>query len=91
LAPAFSLLEGRLKGPVIGETHQQGECVVPIQTALWKVGAKPEQLIESSLPKERDLEEMIVAAPRMLSDPKWRSTVERLKERFPNYDSDAQS
>jgi hypothetical protein len=41
---------------------------VPIQTAIWKVGAHPEPLVESSLTKELDLEEMIIAAPRLLSD-----------------------
>jgi hypothetical protein len=41
---------------------------MPIRTALWKVNAKPEHLVESSLAKEQLLEEMIVAAPKLLSD-----------------------
>jgi len=41
---------------------------LPIRTAIWKVAAKPEPLAESSLAKEQILEDMIVAAPRMLSD-----------------------
>lgn len=41
---------------------------MPIQTSLWKVGAKPEELKQTTLATERLLEEMIVAAPRMLSD-----------------------
>jgi hypothetical protein len=41
---------------------------MPIQTTLWKVGIKPEELKLSVLGSEKLLEEMIVAAPRMLSD-----------------------
>lgn len=41
---------------------------MPIRTALWKVGAKPEQLPETMLAKEQVLEMMIVADPRLLSD-----------------------
>lgn len=41
---------------------------MPIRTAIWKVGAQPEPLAESSLAKEQVLEEMIVAAPRLLTD-----------------------
>src|SRR5512136_2458101 len=41
---------------------------MPIKTALWKVGPKPQQLAESSLSKEQLLEDMILAAPSMLSD-----------------------
>lgn len=41
---------------------------MPIRTALWKVNAKPEQLVETSLAKEQLLEEMIIAAPKLLSD-----------------------
>jgi RecB family endonuclease NucS len=41
---------------------------VPIHHAIWKVAAQPEQVAESQLISERALEEMIVAAPRMLSD-----------------------
>jgi hypothetical protein len=41
---------------------------MPIRTAIWKVGDKPQPLAESSLPTEQVLEEMIVAAPAILSD-----------------------
>ncbi len=41
---------------------------MPIRTALWKVGAQPEQLNESPLVNEALLETMIIAAPRILSD-----------------------
>jgi hypothetical protein len=41
---------------------------LPIRTAIWKVAAHPEALADSSLAKEQMLEEMIVAAPRLLSE-----------------------
>ena len=41
---------------------------MPIRTALWKVGTQPQPLNESLLAKEQLLEDMIVNAPRMLSD-----------------------
>lgn len=41
---------------------------MPIRTALWKVGAKPQPLTEAGLANEQLLEEMIVAAPQLLSD-----------------------
>jgi hypothetical protein len=41
---------------------------MPIRTALWRVASTPEPLVESSLAKEQLLEDMIVAAPRILSD-----------------------
>ncbi len=41
---------------------------MPIRTAIWKVGAQPEPLLESTLAKEQLLEDMIVASPRLLSD-----------------------
>ncbi len=41
---------------------------MPIRTALWRVGPQPQPLAESSLAKEQLLEDMIVAAPRLLSD-----------------------
>ena len=41
---------------------------MPIRTAIWKVAAQPERLAESSLAKEQLLEEMIVAAPQVLSE-----------------------
>jgi hypothetical protein len=39
-----------------------------IRIAIWKVGGQPAPLVESSLANEQLLEEMIVAAPRLLSD-----------------------
>ena len=41
---------------------------MPIRHAVWKVGDKPEALVESSLANEQLLEKMILAAPEMLSD-----------------------
>jgi Endonuclease NucS len=41
---------------------------MPIRHAIWKVAAQPQPLPESSLASERLLEEMIVAAPRVISD-----------------------
>lgn len=41
---------------------------MPIHTAIWKVDANPQLLCESSLANEQLLEEMIVAAPRLLSE-----------------------
>jgi ATP-dependent helicase/nuclease subunit A len=41
---------------------------MPIRTAIWKVGTPPELLAEATLPNERLLEEMIIAAPRLLSE-----------------------
>jgi hypothetical protein len=46
----------------------EGKLAMPIQTALWKVGPHPQPLAQSSLAKEQLLEDMIVAAPRLLSD-----------------------
>ena len=100
---------------------------MPIRTAIWKVGSQPQPLAPSLLAGEQLLEDMTLAAPRMLSDEgmlmgrqevsgdgmgmmrqdtatiepglfgnqntvcrptarKWRSTVERLKQRFPDFD-----
>lgn len=39
-----------------------------IRTSVWKVGAQPQQLKESTLTSERLLEEMIMSAPKLLSD-----------------------
>lgn len=39
-----------------------------VRTALWKVGSAPAQLIESTLASEQLLENMIVEAPKLLSD-----------------------
>jgi len=41
---------------------------LPVRTALWTVDTTPQRLSESQLASEQLLEEMIVAAPRMLSD-----------------------
>jgi hypothetical protein len=41
---------------------------MPIRTTLWKVGPQPQPLSESLLANEHLLEDMIVAAPCMLSD-----------------------
>jgi hypothetical protein len=41
---------------------------MPIRTALWKVATNPQPLPESNLASEKLLEDMIVAAPRLLSD-----------------------
>ncbi len=41
---------------------------MPIRNALWTVGATPQLLTEAQLPSEKALEDMIVAAPSMLSD-----------------------
>ncbi|PYD88296.1 nuclease [Pseudomonas syringae pv. pisi] len=39
-----------------------------IRTALWKVSTQPQALAEAQLPSEKLLEDMIVAAPKVLSD-----------------------
>lgn len=41
---------------------------MPVRNAIWKVGADLQPLTEDRLPSERTLEEMIVAAPSILSD-----------------------
>ncbi|HEV7353613.1 MAG TPA: endonuclease NucS domain-containing protein [Brevundimonas sp.] len=41
---------------------------MPIRNAIWTVSGRPTQLVEGRLPSERALEDMIVAAPRLLSD-----------------------
>ncbi len=41
---------------------------MPIRTTLWRVGPQPQPLSESSLANEHLLEDMIIAAPRILSD-----------------------
>lgn len=41
---------------------------MPIRNAIWTVGTQPQPLAEGRLPSERVLEEMICAAPRILSD-----------------------
>ena len=45
-----------------------GGLHMPIRTAIWKVLGQPEPLAESSLENEQLLEDMIVAAPCLLSD-----------------------
>jgi hypothetical protein len=39
-----------------------------IKQAIWKIGAAPSPLLDASLPSEKALEDMIVAAPSILSD-----------------------
>jgi hypothetical protein len=39
-----------------------------IRTAIWKVGSQPKPLADSSLANEQLMEDMIVAAPHILSD-----------------------
>ena len=41
---------------------------MPVQTALWKVGDRPERLKGGSLASEKLLETMVLAAPQLLSD-----------------------
>lgn len=41
---------------------------MPIRNAIWTVGDNPQSLAKICLPSERVLEDMIVAAPRILSD-----------------------
>lgn len=41
---------------------------MPIHNAIWTVNAQPQPLAEGKLASERVLEDMIVAAPRILSD-----------------------
>ena len=41
---------------------------MPIRNAIWTVSDNPQPLAEARLPSERALEDMIVAAPRILSD-----------------------
>jgi len=41
---------------------------MPIRHSIWKVGSAPAPLGESALPSEALLEQMIVAAPQILSD-----------------------
>ena len=41
---------------------------MPIRHAIWKVAAQPQPLVESSLAREQLLEDMIVAAPRLLAE-----------------------
>ena len=40
---------------------------MPIQHAIWKVGAKPEPLTVSKLATEKHLEDMIMECPAILS------------------------
>lgn len=41
---------------------------MPIGQRIWKIGSHPQRLRESSLASEKSLEEMIIAAPEILSD-----------------------
>ena len=40
---------------------------MPVQHGLWKIGDPPERLSGGHLESEKQLEEMIVAAPEILS------------------------
>ena len=40
---------------------------MPVKHAIWKVGSKPIPLSTSTLPNEQQLEDMILAAPEILS------------------------
>ena len=40
---------------------------MPIRNAIWTVSAQPQPLREGRLPSEKALEDMIVAAPRMIT------------------------
>ena len=41
---------------------------MPLRTDLWKIGSPPVELTPSKLQLEKDLREMIVSAPGLLSD-----------------------
>lgn len=41
---------------------------MPIRNSIWKIGTKPQPLVESSLTSEQLLEDMIVASPSIVSD-----------------------
>ena len=41
---------------------------MPIRQSIWKVGDSPQPLEESRLASEQQLEQMIVANPRLLSE-----------------------
>jgi Endonuclease NucS len=46
----------------------EAQPIMPVRNAIWTVGGKPQALSETKLASERVLEDMIVAAPRILSD-----------------------
>ncbi|MFC0389662.1 hypothetical protein, partial [Muricoccus vinaceus] len=48
--------------------------------AIWTVGANPTPLAAAQLPSEQLLEDMIVAAPQMLSDAWMLSSAPQLNE-----------
>ncbi|WP_295138325.1 endonuclease NucS domain-containing protein [uncultured Reyranella sp.] len=52
-----------------------------IRQAIWKVGGTPSPLAASSLPSEKALEEMIVAAPAILDD-QWMLVGRQIATRF---------
>jgi hypothetical protein len=41
---------------------------MPVEHSIWRVGTKPEPLSKGALPTEQFLEDMIIAAPEILSD-----------------------
>jgi len=54
-----------LQGVNVGDFRRMP---IPLRQSIWKVGANPSPLPTSSLPSEKQLEEMIVAAPAILDD-----------------------
>lgn len=50
---------------------------MPVKHAIWRVGDHPEPLAAATLANERNLEEMIVRAPRILSSEKMPTTPRR--------------
>ena len=44
---------------------------MPINHSVWRVSKSPQRLVETTLPSEQLLEEMIIAAPEILSD-QWK-------------------
>jgi hypothetical protein len=54
---------------------------MPLHTAIWTVGDKPEPLPDASLASEALLEKMIVAEPRVLSD-EWMLIGQQVKTAF---------
>lgn len=52
-----------------------------IRQAVWKIGPNPKALSISSLPSEKQLEDMIVAAPAMLDD-QWMLVGRQVTTRF---------
>jgi hypothetical protein len=47
---------------------QRTETIMPVEHSIWRVNKRPEPLHQGALPSEQLLEDMIVAAPEMLSN-----------------------